>query len=157
MKNLSLLSIATLLVIIPACVLSVNDDSTTGNDDVNDTATDTSTDTATESGSTEVGDTTTTDTSTTDETTVGDTTTTDTTDSTTGTVNMCGWDPNAMYYDCGFEGADPGGVAPIECPAGLVEGDPCATSGLTGEGCCDANGDNWYCAQGDVVAYVSCA
>ena len=70
---------------------------------------------------------------------------------------MCGWDPRNMYYDCGFEGEDPNGTFPSACPDGLVEGDPCATTGLMGEGCCDANGGNWYCAEGEVVAYVSCA
>jgi hypothetical protein len=61
-----------------------------------------------------------------------------------------------MYYECGFDGEDPNGTFPIGCPDGLVEGDPCATTGITGEGCCDANGDSWFCAQGDVVAFFSC-
>jgi hypothetical protein len=58
----------------------------------------------------------------------------------------CGWnaggDP-AGYY-CGFMGTDPGGTA-IECPPGLVDGDECGE--ITGAGCCDENGDNWYCAD----------
>jgi hypothetical protein len=60
-------------------------------------------------------------------------------------AGMCGWDAANMYYECGFEGADPSGTLPLECPDGLVEGDPCGT--VTGAGCCDANGDNWYCGD----------
>jgi hypothetical protein len=58
----------------------------------------------------------------------------------------CGWDANATpagYY-CGFTGEDPDGNYPIDCPSGLVEGDACGV--IDGAGCCDANGDNWYCA-----------
>jgi len=62
----------------------------------------------------------------------------------------------ASYYDCGFAGEDPGGTHPITCPDGLVEGDLCASTGLTGEGCCDANNDNWYCTLDGVVFFLSC-
>lgn len=59
----------------------------------------------------------------------------------------CGWiqeaDPPGYY--CDGEGEDPTGTVPIGCPDGLVEDDPCGT--VTGAGCCDANGDNWYCAE----------
>lgn len=65
--------------------------------------------------------------------------------STGGGGAMCGWDPGNMYYDCGFEGEDPNGMIPIACPDGLVEGDPCGP--VPGEGCCDGNGDNWYCGD----------
>jgi hypothetical protein len=78
-----------------------------------------------------------------------------TTESTTGEPALCGWDATNGYYECGFEGADPGGT-PIECPAGLVEGDPCETTGLTGAGCCDANGANWYCTQEGTVFFNDC-
>ena len=80
----------------------------------------------------------------------------DTTDATTGPGAMCGWDANSGWYDCGFEGEDPEGTNPIGCPDGLVDGDPCENTGLTDVGCCDANGDNWYCAQGNVVFYNAC-
>jgi hypothetical protein len=58
----------------------------------------------------------------------------------------CGWNAGgspAGYY-CGFMGEDPGGT-PIECPPGLVDGADCGE--ITGAGCCDANGDNWYCGE----------
>ena len=63
-----------------------------------------------------------------------DTATTDPTTAETGTTGepaMCGWFVDGGYYECGNEGADPGGT-PIECPDGLVEGDSCETTGLTG-------------------------
>ena len=31
-----------------------------------------------------------------------------------------------------------------------------ASTGLTGEGCCDANNDNWYCTLDGVVFFLSC-
>ena len=95
-------------------------------------------------------------TDTTETTTDTTTDTTDTTDATTGPVNMCGWDAMSGWYDCGFEGEDPEGTNPIGCPDGLVDGDPCENTGLTDVGCCDANGDNWYCAMGNVVFYNAC-
>lgn len=69
---------------------------------------------------------------------------------TTGGPALCGWLPENAYYECGYEGVDPGGT-PIECPPGLVAGEPCANTGLTQVGCCDENADNWYCdGQGNV-------
>jgi hypothetical protein len=58
----------------------------------------------------------------------------------------CGWydDPTFPGYYCGGVGTDPAGMHPYTCPGGLVEGAPCGR--ITGAGCCDANGDNWYCA-----------
>ncbi|MCA9698709.1 MAG: hypothetical protein KC431_14380, partial [Myxococcales bacterium] len=96
------------------------------------------------------------DTGTTDATTDTTDATTDTTDATTGPGAMCGWDIGNGWYDCGFEGEDPEGTNPIGCPDGLVDGDPCENTGLTDVGCCDANGDNWYCAMGNVVFYNAC-
>jgi hypothetical protein len=59
----------------------------------------------------------------------------------------CGWNAGGMpagYY-CGFMGDDPQGLTPIDCPPGLVDGSACGV--ITGAGCCDVNGDNWYCAD----------
>ncbi|PRP90515.1 hypothetical protein ENSA5_64300 [Enhygromyxa salina] len=63
---------------------------------------------------------------------------------------LCGWvsDVDPVGYYCGGEGEDPDGVNPIGCPEGLVDGDPCP-EGLTGAGCCDADGNNWYCGTVD--------
>jgi hypothetical protein len=57
----------------------------------------------------------------------------------------CGWDAGFAYYACGGEGEDPNGENPIECPPGLVDGAACGE--VTGIGCCDQNGDNWYCGD----------
>ena len=73
--------------------------------------------------------------------------------------NQCGWDPDNGYYECGFEGEDPGGENPIGCPEGLVDGDLCEVTGLTGQGCCDAEGNNWYCGDVDgqqLVVFNGC-
>ena len=81
-------------------------------------------------------------------------------DAPAGPANMCGWDEAEAFYACGLEGEDPSGTFPIGCPDGLAEGVPCADIGLSGEGCCDANGDNWYCGLVDgaeVAVFASCA
>jgi hypothetical protein len=164
MKNLSLLSIATLLGLsfTTGCIAIDTDDLGTDttldtNDDVDDATTDATDDATTDATDDDVG--------TTDESTGdgdGDTTDDATTDATTTTDETtdgglgCGWNARGPYYECGFEGADPDGNFPLECPDGLVDGDPCDTTGLTGEGCCDANGDNWYCTQEGVVFLSAC-
>jgi hypothetical protein len=68
-------------------------------------------------------------------------------------VGSCGWDDTQEQpgYYCGGMGEDPGGT-PSMCPDGLVEGEPCGE--LTGAGCCDANGDNWYCADDGMGQYL---
>ncbi|PRP96083.1 hypothetical protein [Enhygromyxa salina] len=68
-------------------------------------------------------------------------------------VFNCGWLEAEAYYACGGNGEDPDGVHPSSCPANLVEGEPCGE--LSGEGCCDGNGDNWYCGtDGQTEAVV---
>jgi hypothetical protein len=57
----------------------------------------------------------------------------------------CGWWASEWGYYCGFQGVDPSGEHPYACPPGLVEGNPCGA--VTGVGCCDQDGDNWYCAD----------
>lgn len=66
----------------------------------------------------------------------------------------CGWDGGNGYYACGSQGEDPRGINPIECPGGLVEGDPCDT--VRGIGCCDQNGDNWYCTEDQTLFLDDC-
>ncbi len=162
MKNLSLLSLATLMLgLSSGCVLTITDDTadeatTDATADATDEATSDATEDATTDATTSTDDEATT-TETTDPTTA-ETGTTDPTTAETGTTGepaMCGWFVDGGYYECGNEGADPGGT-PIECPDGLVEGDSCETTGLTGAGCCDANGDNWYCTQEGTVFYNAC-
>ena len=71
-------------------------------------------------------------------------------------MGVCGWNGETSYYECGFRGSDPSTTFPYECPEGLVEGEPCDTVNLTGAGCCDVNGDNWYCDGDEAVAFVDC-
>lgn len=72
----------------------------------------------------------------------------------TGGVGLCGWSVEAAAYACGFEGSDPGGT-PIECPAELVAGEACADVGLGAAGCCDADGNLWFC-EGELVVLEAC-
>jgi hypothetical protein len=68
-------------------------------------------------------------------------------DGDTGLPDNCGWNAggNPAGYYCGFMGEDPSGTTPIGCPPGLEDGAPCGE--VTGAGCCDSNGDNWFCAE----------
>lgn len=88
--------------------------------------------------------------------TTGEPTTSTTEGTTAGTTGggLCGWSVEDNYYTCNFEGEDPGGTNPIACPENLVEGAPCSDSGLTGQGCCDANGDNWYCGEDEMMMQI---
>lgn len=130
--------------------------SSTTSDDTTTTSTGSSTGEPTGTGTETSGTTT----GTTGSPTTGSTGTTGTTTGTTtgSPISMCGWDPGNNYYECGFEGEDPSGTIPIACPDGLVEGDPCGN--VPGEGCCDANGDLWYCGDngmGDTsLVFTSC-
>ncbi len=65
--------------------------------------------------------------------------------------SACGWNPAASWYDCGFQGGDPDGEFQRACPAKLEPDIACPAS-LPFEGCCDADGNVWYCDEGVVVA-----
>lgn len=70
--------------------------------------------------------------------------------------NACGWDQASGYYECGFEGEDPEGNFPLDCGnLPLVNGAPCPT-GFTVQGCCDADGNLWWCNVDDKVEYEPC-
>jgi hypothetical protein len=64
----------------------------------------------------------------------------------------CGWNPGSEWYECGGQGSDPSGTNPYACPPGLIEGAACGAVGY--EGCCDANGDNWYCGEDDTSTFL---
>lgn len=70
----------------------------------------------------------------------------------TGAPAGCGWGPTndaevPEGYTCGGEGEDPEQMFARECPEGLVEGEACGD--LTGVGCCDADGNVWFCWMAD--------
>ena len=70
----------------------------------------------------------------------------------TGTTGgaLCGWDARTMAYACGFSGEAPSGNVPINCPeGGLFEGNLGCDLILPDAyaGCCDANGDLWWCDE----------
>ena len=66
----------------------------------------------------------------------------------------CGWAPEGEGYYCEGEGEDPSGMFPFACPEGIAEGDPCGD--ITGAGCCDANGDNWFCTVEGTLGFEAC-
>lgn len=159
------LLLATIAALQLGCVITDNDD-----DDAGDTGTSspsttnstnpttTSTTSSTSSSSATSSTTATTDQGTEDSsgsagTDVG--TTDATADSGTTGGAACGWGRTGeqtvpMGYICGGDGEDPSGLMPSECPEGIElveEGDCGGDMGITGVGCCDANGDVWYCAD----------
>jgi hypothetical protein len=161
MKSLAFASLAALL--FGACVI---------NDDVNDDDADTGSNPSSDPSTTTVS---TTDASTTDDPSTTASTTASTTDASTtdtpadtgsstdvpsdtgstGEEGTCGWGRTGEKtipegYICGGEGEDPTGLMPSTCAEGveLVEGGDCGGEmGITGVGCCDANGDVWFCAD----------
>lgn len=111
------------------------------------------------SGST--SDTTTSDPTTTESTSDTSDTTTDTTTETGGQpLHSCGWLPDEGYYFCGSTGEpDPSMTFPMDCAVfefPMINDTPCGSE-LTFVGCCDANGDAWYCDEGFVVYEVCSA
>lgn len=77
---------------------------------------------------------------------------------------MCGWNTQANYYDCAYNGAtpgasDPNGQVPIACPEGLTANAPCdEQNGPVGNvGCCEPDGTLFYCtSQGNVIVQEEC-
>jgi hypothetical protein len=68
----------------------------------------------------------------------------------------CGLDEAQGWYACGFAVMYPWST--IDCPlAELVVGAPCPDEPwVFTEGCCDANGNNWWC-EGGVLAFDDCS
>jgi hypothetical protein len=150
-KTLSLASISALL--LAACIINTDDDGnndTSGNTTANtQTTTVTTAGTDDSSGGTTVTTTTTTSAESTSESTAS-------ADSSTGAAGACGWGATGekttpMGYICGGDGADPDAMIDQDCASygvELTEGGDCGGNmGITGAGCCDENGDVWYCAD----------
>jgi hypothetical protein len=54
---------------------------------------------------------------------------------------------NSGAYECGGDGEDPNGKVPMDCPdVDLEVGGACGD--VTRAGCCDGNGDVWFCMMG---------
>jgi hypothetical protein len=151
LNKLSLVSTVSLLVMSSACIINADDeggDDSTSSD--SNTTNGTSSSTSTSSGTS----TSTSSTTASDETSSGGGSGESGAEGTTGAGAACGWgrtgDPEVpMGYICDGDGEDPAGGFPIDCPEGveLVDGGPCANGEamIEGPGCCDANGDLWYC------------
>jgi hypothetical protein len=71
-----------------------------------------------------------------------------------GPYPNCGWNPETMWNMCGFTDENP--AFPVMCPpeTELAAGQPCP-QGFTVEGCCDLNGNNWWC-EGGTTAFENC-
>lgn len=141
--KLSLTALAGALCLSSACVIVDSDDETT-------TASTASTSDSATGGTGEqtTGSSATTST-TAEQTTSGADGSTSAADSTGGAAS-CGWGRTGdeivpMGYVCGGECEDPDMMFARDCPAELVVGDPCGD--VTGVGCCDAEGNLWYCLE----------
>lgn len=120
------------------CIITTNDDGTTSATTHGDTGTHTSDPSTSGDGETSQGETSDGETSDAAETSADE----------TGGTAACGWgatqDPEVPEgYVCGGDGEDPEEMFPIACPEGLEEGMRC--EGLTGVGCCDEEGNVWFC------------
>ena len=161
MNKLSFASIACLML-STACVVDADDDDQTTNASDN-TVSDTNDTDQTSSPTTDPSTTTDAETTTSGaESSTGTPMTTsesetDTDPATTGETGgaACGWgmlgpdDDVEFGYLCGGEGADPRGMFEMECPVDLMVGGDCTEMMITAEGCCDADGDAWYCQDPD--------
>jgi hypothetical protein len=69
----------------------------------------------------------------------------------------CGWDASDGFYECGFNGAEePTSTHPYACPGGVTDDGPCL--GVLPQGCCDPNGDLFWCdAMTNALHYIPCA
>jgi hypothetical protein len=69
--------------------------------------------------------------------------------------SACGWNPAESWYDCGFQGEDPTREFPRACPTDAEPHAPCPAA-LSFEGCCDPQGDVWYCDEEGRVVMTHC-
>lgn len=81
-----------------------------------------------------------------------------------GTYGQCGWDGVAGKYGCSPDATpgaqDPSGTVLIDCPRSIAVGMACddIDGPITSVGCCQADGDLYYCDSADeeVVVAKSC-
>ena len=149
-KTLALAS----LLLAAACIINTDDDG--NNETSGNTTANTQTTTATTAGTGDSTDATNASTTVgSSESTAADSSTA-AAESSTGVANACGWGATGekttpMGYVCGGDGADPDMMIDMDCATygvELVEGGDCGGNmGITGAGCCDENGDVWYCAD----------
>jgi hypothetical protein len=79
-------------------------------------------------------------------------------------MGVCGWGPTGDEavpegYVCGGDGEDPGGTIPLLCPEAVELQVGAACSGITGQGCCDTQGNAWFCGNdgsGEALALIEC-
>lgn len=141
----SLLALAAILGVVPACILDQNDDDDGGAGTGNGTACAAHD----ASGSDAAAE------STAPESTAAD--------DTAGT-GTCGWGPTGdpavpEGYVCGGEGEDPSGMLPLACPDAVDLQTGGACNGIEGQGCCDAQGNAWFCGdagRGPALARIEC-
>lgn len=152
--GLCFLALAGLLSIAPACFILDDDDGSTetGNGTGNSSGTGSGSGTASESGS---GTANASESGSAEASTAADE---------TAAGGVCGWGPTGDPmvpdgYVCGGDGEDPDGVLPMLCPEviDLQVGGAC--SGIEGSGCCDAQGNAWFCGDdgnGPALARIEC-
>jgi hypothetical protein len=148
-------SLALFSIALGACVIDDGNDTDAGTGTATATATDSATATATDSA-TDTADTSATAT----DATTGPLDTSGSSESggTTG-GGACGWVASEMFYDCGGDGEDPKGVAPIDCAETPVEGAPCdpIKGPITGvPGCCADASTAAFCLEDGTVSLMPC-
>jgi hypothetical protein len=163
-KSLSFLSLAAALAVASGCVVNDNDDGgddTTGSNDptngtTNDPTNDPSNGTTNDPTNTTNEDDSSTgqppaDTGSSGTAGPADSSGSGSGDETAGPTGACGWGETGqkrvpMGYICDGDGEDPEGMYMLDCPekTELVEGGECGM--IRGQGCCDTNGDVWFCA-----------
>ncbi len=82
----------------------------------------------------------------------------------TAGAGACGWGPTGDEagpegYVCGGDGEDPSGMFPLLCPEAIDLQVGAACSGIEGTGCCDAQGNAWFCGNdgnGEALARLAC-
>jgi hypothetical protein len=78
-----------------------------------------------------------------------------------GMHGQCGWDGLAGRYGCSPDATpdaqDPSGTHLIDCPRSIAVGMPCddIDGPITSVGCCQADGDLYYCDVDDEVVVVA--